>query len=227
MTVLFIFLLMGCEIKADKYDENLSTSTEQSAPMLSKEIYKALKKNWNTYDALSTERKMLFSTMPGFCVRYFDTWEECEKFIGIDISNPLESSTQFEKCTWAAMPIGYSDDLRFQVSWNGTRDGHIEHITITGGYRFGQIRIMMDTTLTPEKNSTVWPSGAEKLKYLENESNGIAEITQDGTENYFANSASFLQDYVSYNIRVIGEQNAQSDVRKVLEQALSYFFDAE
>ena len=86
---------------------------------------------------------------------------------------------------------------------------------------------MTDTTLTPEKNSTVWPSKTEKLKYLETESNSIAKITGDGTESFFANSASFSQDYVFYDIRVIGEENTRRDVRKVLEQALSCFFDAE
>lgn len=65
--------------------------------MLSQNIYDALQYEWETWENLSTEQKMISSHLPGHCGDDFSDWEECEKFLGISILNPLEGSTWLKK----------------------------------------------------------------------------------------------------------------------------------
>ena len=64
-----------------------------SSEMLGQGICEALQADWDAWNALSEERKMISSHMPGHCYARFETLAECEEFLGFSIPNPLENST--------------------------------------------------------------------------------------------------------------------------------------
>lgn len=199
-----------------------------SSDMLAQGVYDTLQNEWTSFDALSREQKMLSSHIPGTCQKDFDEWVECEEFIGFSILNPLESSSWLEKGTYVGMPVGFNDAPRVQASWYGTRDGHVEWISIQSGYRDGQIRIVLDAKLygdPPEEKSSDsgWSTELERLDYLANKDGNSPLITEDIGELYVASTAYIAQGHVLYSIRVIGEPDKQNEVQETLEQILTLF----
>lgn len=199
-----------------------------SADILGQDLYDALQSDWTSYDALSTEQKILFSHIPGNCKQGFDTWQDCETFIGFPIFNPLEASTWVEKGTYVGMPDGFLDAPRIEASWYGTRDGHVEWISIQSGYRHEEIRIVVNAKLygdpLVEKSAdSGWSTELDRHWYFANADGDSPVITEDHTERYTAKTAYLAQGHVLYSIRVIGETSAQSEVQETLEQILPCF----
>ena len=199
-----------------------------SSDMLGQDLYDALQKDWASYDALSSEHKMLFSHIPGNCKQDFNNWDNCEAFIGFPIFNPLENSSWLEKGTCVGMPVGFQDAPRIQVSWYGTRDGHVEWVSIQSGYRHDEIRIVVDAKLygDPAEDKPTdkgWSTELDRQWYLENVDSDSPIITEDSTEKYVANTAYLAQGQVLYSIRVIGELAAQNEVQATLKEILPCF----
>ena len=68
-----------------------------SADMLAQTVYDALQEEWDSYNDLSTEHRMLFSRIPGTCYEDFSDWEACEEFLGMPVPNPLEDAAWLEQ----------------------------------------------------------------------------------------------------------------------------------
>lgn len=197
-------------LSSEMLSSEIVSSEMISSDMLGQGIYEAIKEEWATWNAKDEMQKLLSSHMPGHCYRGFGTWEECEEFLGFSIFNPLESSNWPEKATYVGMPEGYNEAPRFYVSFYGTGEGQVQWIHVESGYRSEEIRIMVNAQVvvdSPAENSAV----NEPL------------ITEDSGERYVANTAVLVKDFVTYNIRVIGEPDMQNEVRETLEQVLPYF----
>lgn len=210
------------------------TTTEEDFPkiissdMLSQEIYDTLQNEWDAFGALSTEQKMLSSHIPGVCQKDFDSWAECEDFIGFSIPNPLESHSDLENGTYVGMPTGFMDAPHVRVNWYGTQDGHVEWISVQSGYRNDQLRIVVDAKLygdpSEEKSSdSGWSIDLERLEYLANTDGASPVVTEDSGERYVASTAYMAKGYVLYSVRVIGEPDMQDEVQNTLIELLTHF----
>jgi len=215
-----------------KEAETISTESDSLEPissdMFGQDLYDALQKDWASYDALSAEHKMLSSHIPGNCKQDFDNWDDCETFIGFPVFNPLEDHSGLEKGTYVGMPIGFMDAPHIQASWYGTKDGHVEWVSIQSGYRHKEIRIVVDAKLygDPAEDKPTdkgWSTELDRQWYLANVDSNSPIITEDSTEKYVANTAYLAQGQVLYSIRVIGELAVQNEVQAILKEILPCF----
>lgn len=213
------------QTEEEREEDCLKLFSEDS---LSQDVYNALQHEWDSWNLMRQEEKMLSSHIPGYCQRSFDDWAECETFIGFSIPNPLEECSWLEKATYVAMPIGFRDAPRVKASWYGTETGHVEWVSICAGYRDGQIRVMIDATLygdpADEKPSdSGWSVELARQNYPANVDDATLQITSSSTENYFSNEAYLAYDNVLYCLNVVGEPDAQTQVESALEQILDSF----
>lgn len=199
---------------SSKTEEDLvkeSSSEMISSDELGSGVYSALEKEWDTWNAKSEEQKLFSSHMPGNCYKSFDTWAECEEFLGFSLFNPLEDCEWLEKGTYVGMPLGFADASRFNVSFYGTNEGKVQWIFVDSGYRDGDIRVTVNTQIFPD---TVQENAEEAEDAL---------IMEDSGERYVASEASLARGPITYNIRVIGEPGMQTQVKETLEKVLPYF----
>jgi len=195
---------LGAESSSSEED---NSDTRITSDMLSQSIYAALQSDWDAWNAKDDMQKAISSRMPGHIYKSFDTWAECEEFLGFELFNPLENS-EFEKGSYVGMPEGFNDASRFYVSFGGTKEGAVEWIFVDSGYRDGDIRITVNAHIypdTPQKNI------------------GEQMISEDSGEHYVATSKTVVLGPVIYNIRVIGEENQWKEVRETLAKVLPYF----
>lgn len=219
LSVLFLVTLSGCKgvESCPAADPSLgaeSSSSEEknfdsmiTSDMLSQSIYDALQSDWDAWNAKDDVQKAISSRMPGHIYKSFDTWAECEEFLGFELFNPLENS-EFEKGSYVGMPEGFNDASRFYVSFGGTKEGEVEWIFVDSGYRDGDIRITI--------NAHIYPDAPQ-------ENIGEQMITEDSGEHYVATSKTVVLGPVYYNIRVVGEENQWKEVRETLAKVLPYF----
>lgn len=207
LSLILIASLSGCIKGVESCpaaSDNMITSD-----MLSQNVYDALQADWDEWNAKSEMEQMISSRMPGNIYWSFDTWAECEEFLGFKVFNPLEDS-EFEKGTYVGMPEGFNEASRFYVSVYGTKEGEVQRISIESGYRDGDIRITVRVGICPDKPL---------------ELTGEQMITEDSGERYVATSKVVAIGPVSYNIRVVGEENRWKEVRETLSKVLPYFED--
>lgn len=180
-----------------------------SSDMVSPDMYVALEEEWDAWNAKSQEQKIFSSHLPGICYRQFDTWTECEDFLGFEVFNPLEDS-EFEKASYVGMPLEFNDASRFYMNFYGPDADKIEWIDVQSGYRDGEVRINV--------NAQIFPDVAKK-----DTENQEPLITEDSGEQYVATEALLTRGSVTYNIRVIGGKGEWDEVRKTMEKVLPYF----
>lgn len=219
ISLLFLAALSGCKGStscppADQASgaESALSGEENSgvmitSDMLSQSIYAALQADWDVWDAKEDMEKALSSHMPGHIYKGFDTWAECEEFLGFELFNPLENS-EFEKGSYVGMQEGFNDASRFYVSVSGTKEGKVDWIFVDSGYRDGDVRITVNAHIYPDKPIEIM---------------GEQMITEDSGERYVATSKTVTLGPVSYNIRVIGDAGEWDAVRATLKKVLPYF----
>lgn len=199
-----------------------------SLDVLSQNVYDDLQYEWDSWNSLSQEEKMLSSHMPGCCQRSFDDWAECENFLGLSIPNPLEECSWLEKATYVAMPIGFRDAPRVKASWYGTENGHVEWVSVETGYRNGQVRVMIGVALYGDPvdikpSDSGWLVELERQNYLANMGSSPLQVVSDSTEKYFSNVAYQAHDNMLYRFNIVGEPSAQAEVEDTLEQVVNSF----
>ena len=223
ISLFFLAALSGCKgvescpgLEPTRGVEASSSGEENSgdmiiSDMLSQSIYAALQADWDVWDAKDDMEKAISSRMPGHIYKGFDTWAECEKFLGFELFNPLENS-EFEKGSYVGMQEGFNGASRFYVSVSGTKEGKVEWIMVDSGYRDGDIRITV--------NAHIYPDAPQK-------DIGEQMITEDSGERYVATSKTVVLGPVVYGIRVIGDAGEWDAVRSTLKKVLPYFEEKE
>ena len=217
-SLVFVAALSGCKGEISCPPEEDTIGAEQSdagdtadniitSDMLSQSIYSALQTEWTAWNAKDDMQKAISSHLPGHIYKGFNTWVECEEFLGFELSNPLEDS-EFEKGSYVGMSEGFNDASRFYVSVYGTQEGEVEWIFVDSGYRDGDVRITVNAQMYPDTPQ---------------ENTGEQIITEDSGERYVATSKTVVRGPVIYNIRVIGEPNCREEVRATLKKVLPYF----
>lgn len=194
----------------------------------SEELYRALEADWDAYKALSELDRMASSHLPGCCYREFSDWAEVEAFVGLELPNPLEELETLEKGNWAAAPLGYNGAERFYVSWYGTADGHVQWVQVDSGYRRGELRVGVYTTLYSDpaegkSSEKGWSVEHERLSYLEAREAGESVITTDSGEEYEAIQGMLARGHALYTVRVMGKLGTADAQKALLEELLPYF----
>lgn len=246
-TLTLIFVLAGCagspgdttdvpKLKemSNYTQEQLEVKSDCLGPIspdsISQNVYNALQKEWDSWNLLSNVSKMCSSHMPGLCRQSFDSCEECEDFLGFTISNPLEDCSWLEKATYAAMPLGFRDTPRVNAGWYGTEDGHVEWISVTTGYRDGDIRVTISASLYGDPADTKpsdsgWAIELERQNYLSNIDNAPLQITTESAEKYYSNTACQAYGNVLYCFNIVGEPDEQTRVENTTEQVINSLND--
>lgn len=199
-----------------------------SAEMLAQDVYDALQEEWDSYDSLSPGQKMLSSHLPGAFYEDFSDWVACEEFLGMSIPNPLEEAAWLAHGTYVGMPEGFQDAPNVRVSLYGTREGHVEWLSVESGYLDGEIRVTLDAMLysDPAENKSPdseWSVELERQSYLANVDDNPVLITEDSGEQYISRTAYLAHGHVLYRVSVIGNPNLQDHVQETLENVLSEF----
>ena len=197
----------GAEVSADNSAQNIISSD-----MLGQGFYDALAADWSAWNAKDEWQKVISSHLPGACYKQFDTWAECEEFLGFPVWNPLEDS-KFEKASYVGTPVD-REVPRFYVNFYGPNGEQVDWISVESGYRDGDIRITVNAKILVDTPKDA-RDGREPV------------ITEDSGESYVAREASVEQGAITYRIRVIGEKNAWDAVRATMEKVLPYFEETE
>lgn len=199
-----------------------------TADMLSQEVYDMLAQEWEDYNNLSKEGRLVYSSIPGTCYKNFENWSSCEEFFGLSIPNPLENSNLLEKGTYVGMPEGFRDAPRVRAIWYGNQNGHVEWISVQSGYRSGELSITLDAMLYGDSSigkSTY--SGVsvelERQYFLSNQTENAPLITEDFGEEFSAVNGYLAQGFTLYHLRIIGAADTQEDLRATLDQMLECF----
>ncbi len=242
LTLAFILVSAGCasspggttdvpELKETSCtQEQIEVENECLEPIppdsISQNVYNALQDEWDSWNLLSSESKMLSSHMPGYCLHNFDSWEECEEFLGFTIPNPLENCSWLERATYVAMPLGFRDAPIVRASWYGTEDGHVEWIHVETGYRDGEVRVMIASSLygdpaDSKPSDSGWSIELERQNYLADVNNAPLQITSESAENYYSNIAYQANGNVLYRFNIVGEPDEQTQVENTLEKVIS------
>lgn len=178
-------LLCGCRAASDAGVAEERPDLELFSPdAVSQDVYDAPREEWDAWDRLDDDGKMLSSRIPGHCRRCFDSWADCGEFLGFSIANPLEECSWLEQGTYAAMPLGFRDASRVRAGWYGTRDGYVEWIDVQAGYRDGPVRVTASAALHGGPADTRpadsgWSVELERQSYLE----GAAEEPLQAVSN--------------------------------------------
>ena len=171
---------------------------------------------------------MLSSHLPGAFYEDFSDWVACEEFLGMSIPNPLEEAAWLAHGTYVGMPEGFQDAPNVRVSLYGTREGHVEWLSVESGYLDGEIRVTLDAMLysDPAENKSPdseWSVELERQSYLANVDDNPVLITEDSGEQYISRTAYLAHGHVLYRVSVIGNPNLQDHVQETLENVLSEF----
>ena len=224
--------LTGCSEPVDPAELTEKYGPEPiSANMLAQDIYDTLQYEWDLFDSLSAEQKMISSHIPGICYKDFADWVTCEEFLDMSVPNPLEEATWLDNGTYVGMPEGFRDTPHVQASWYGTKEGHVEWLSVQSGYRDGDIRVTLDAMMygdPAEGKSTDsgWSIELERQHDLTNLGDNSVPVTEGSGEGYVSRTAYLAQGYVLYRIDVIGEPDMQGNVQETLEKVLLDFNEA-
>lgn len=222
LSLVFVIGVLGCTKGVESCPEAEGTPKAEtlsgeeaysemiSSDMLGQGVYEALQEDWEAWNERYEFQRAISSHIPGICYARFEDWTECEEFLGFSIFNPLEESAWPEKGSYGGMPVGYNEAPRFYVSFYGTSEGQVEWIHVESGYWDGDIRITVNAQVSVDMPK-------------ENMDDKEPLITEDSGERYVASEAVLARGPITYNIRVIGEPNMQSEVKETLEKVLPYF----
>ena len=221
-----ISILTGCLGQSEQVER--PEPEPISAEMLAQDVYDALQEEWDSYDSLSPGQKMLSSHLPGAFYEDFSDWVACEEFLGMSIPNPLEEAVWLAHGTYVGMPEGFQDAPNVRVSLYGTREGHVEWLSVESGYLDGEIRVTLDAMLysDPAENKSPdseWSVELERQSYLANVDDNPVLITEDSGEQYISRTAYLAHGHGLYRVSVIGNPNLQDHVQETLENVLSEF----
>ena len=101
------------------------------------------------------EQDPYLSSSPGYWFRTFDSWADCEDFVGFSLDNPLEEAGLLETANYSAIPqdaetLNEESRRHCAVALYANPKGELQHVTVDTGYLMGPIRIQMTVSLYPE-----------------------------------------------------------------------------
>jgi len=203
---------------------------------IGQELKQKIAQEWESYSGLSEMQSLASSKLWGVIGIQTDTWEECEKVIGMDVTNPLESLDWLGKTNYFGRPQGLSDPVKHIQIIADTMllsDGSVSEVHITAGYNVGSTGITLSATLCAE--SGIHTTGSVSNGYAAFSEDTVKTgsgipvliITADEMNNngyyngdYFDPTAYWVQDNVFYSLRVFGDEAERDTIESILDRIL-------
>lgn len=258
--VVFLALLLGGGDNVDVLEESYGTvrltektsSTAESRYEVSaylhgtdfssigQDLKDKIAQEWKTYSGMSELQRLVSSRLWGLVYIQTDTWDECEKVIGIDVSNPLDSIDWLYKINYFGRFTALSTPVKhIQITTNTTLTSSesVSDMSITAGYNTDDnglgIGITLSATLcanagthttgsvsngyaTYDEDTVVTGSGIPVLIVTTDEMNNNGYYNGD----YYDPTAYWVQDNVFYSLRVFGVETEKAEIQSILEKIL-------
>lgn len=178
----------------------------------SKSLKQAVIENWEKYLSLPEMERMLWSTMPGFISRYFETWEEGAGFVGVDLADPLADVEGFTERVFPNWR-GDGKTITAFLTCYGDKDGNISYVSLTKNYVCG------DLYVTVAAEPRCWTTGGgEDGFFVEMHSPYGPDIpegvitTWDSGPKYRAANVMFMSNGVRWCVRLVDNVNTDPDL---------------
>ncbi|MBQ8815636.1 MAG: hypothetical protein IJZ85_14210 [Lachnospiraceae bacterium] len=226
-------------IRAEQGDSGTDCWIEAELTVIGDEEFGAdirggLDEEWQWWNSLDGMQQALSSSLPGYCVLNFDTWEACEAAIGVSIDNPLETYDWLETADHLGIaldtPVAFGERKHIEITYQGSSDGDISYVNVGSGYRYGDLRVMIRVTLDSDDDGGYrfgidWNDGTvfEIEEYGMKNGNIAQLVTPQGAGNYSSAESYFVQDGLLYRIHIVGSLGQESEVRQALEWILTEF----
>lgn len=199
-----------------------------------------LAKEWEAYDGMTEEQRLASSKLWGSVGIQASTWDECEKAIGIDVHNPLESLDWLNKTGYYGS--GYTElkspafgvpITHVRALANTNMDRSLREIDVTAGYSYNGVKITLTATIT--SNTKDFTRGSAYNGYATYKQSTMATgsgtpvlvVTTDETnnteyynDNYFDPTAYWVKDNVFYTLRVFGNELQKAEIQATLDRIL-------
>ena len=205
---------------------------------VSQSLKDRITQEWDTYKSMTDIQRYASSKIWGMVYSQVDLWEECEKEIGVEVLNPLESLTWLNKTGYYGMEsVDPSETIKhIQVTANTTLTlgKSVDDVHIDAGYNVDNLRITLSATLksgagthttgsvtngyaTYDEDTVVTGSGIPVLIVTTDEMNNNGYYHGD----YFDPTAYWVKDNVFYTLRVIGDEAEKENIQSILDQILA------
>jgi len=195
---------------------------------------------WDTYSGMSEIQRFASSKLWGLVYIQTDTWDECEKVIGMDVSNPLEAIDWLYKINYFGRLHVLSTPMKhIQITANTTltSDRSVSAMRITAGYNIDNnglgIGITLSATLCADAGTHTTGSVSNGYATYREDTvetgSGIPVliITTDERNNngyyngdYYDPTAYWVQDNVFYSLRVFGDEAEKDEIQSILDRIL-------
>ena len=204
---------------------------------VSQTLKQKVTQQWNTYDAMTREQKMVSSHLWGLVTMQADTWEECEEKTGLSVYNPLESLVFLNKTGYFGsesvnpdLPVTHVQATAYATQ---ETDRKLNEINMKAGYNHGNVRVTLTATLsanpepfmtsgicngyaTYEEKNVTTGSGLPALIVTTNEANNTGYYNG----NYYDPTAYWVRGNVFYTLRVFGDEANQTEIQAILDRIL-------
>ena len=121
--------------------------------MISQNVYDLIDEEWKRYESMDEMHRLTSSRTPGFCYRYFDTWEELCDFVGIYPANPLENEE------WKTnIPENGSIPLTYGFHCYGDREGNINELSMEAYYPLEKGHVDLSYNIIDNWGLNAWPA---------------------------------------------------------------------
>jgi len=204
---------------------------------VSQSLKDRITQEWDTYKSMTDIQRYASSKIWGMVYSQVDLWEECEKEIGVEVLNPLESLTWLNKTGYYGMEsVDPSETIKhIQVTANTTLTlgKSVDDVHIDAGYNVDNLRITLSATLksgagthttgsvtngyaTYDEDTVVTGSGIPVLIVTADEMNNNGYYNGD----YFDPTAYWVKNNVFYTLRVFGDEADKDDIKSILDRIL-------
>ena len=121
--------------------------------MISQNVYDLIDEEWKRYESMDEMHRLTSSRTPGFCYRYFDTWEELCDFVGIYPANPLENEE------WKTnIPENGSIPLTYGFHCYGDHEGNINELSMEAYYPLEKGHVDLSYNIIDNWGLNAWPA---------------------------------------------------------------------
>ena len=219
LLLIVCLLLAGCGKPAEM--DKTQIPWVVPSELLGQPIKDALKKDWDWWNGLGKDQIYYSPIDAASGHQSFDSWAECEAFVGLTVPNPLETCDFLEKGTYVGMPVGFADAPRMEVSWFGTEDGHLCMVTLSAGYYCGDVRMQFFAKvygdLVETGDGRRHMSDVMRTDYLEHTGGAGAYIVEDA----YGCNGTLAKGRVLYHVNVIGSGEQMDAARAMLDRILA------
>lgn len=239
----------GISSKSEILLVDIKSNTEESSYQLEtvlagtdfnivgQQVKDKLKQEWNKYDAMTEQEKMLSSLSWGTIYIDSETWDECQESIGLTVQNPLEDIEWLNKTAHfgnessdPTMPVTH-----IQTTVNAAPiNRSINDINVRAGYRTDDVTITLSASMTADSglfttgNIYMGYATYEQNEATTNEGNPILIVITNGTNNqgyysgnYHEINAYWVSNNVFYNLRVFGSIIDKDKVQATFDKIIT------